>query len=481
MLFYLISILTFSILCRSDIEIKDAGIVPVSEDLTIGSKCDKDLEISVHMEECCEQSKENQNDCKMLLIGGHMGILYKKYTKNVTLIYPNLYLLYRQGTCTVAVKYRSEKYEKVLTKVIEFKTNATTEDRNICPTVDTDPLQECRPQDCVIKYSGERSYFNPSTKECECAPLCLNDLQMKVPDIAYSCTNNVCMNLNTSITKFDLEYLENNQIDAGDIDALGMINVVCHHGDLDSGGECQCQNDWKTTLDDDDIYEPSLMLYHMCNVETGGWNCVNRSKIKTTALIIAIFAVTIASKILILMCLLNWCYKQFKVPKEIKACIDGMDPSDKTLLVSENIDSVEKCICQEMKKNRFPTLLKETVNVSFYPCNPSIKSSDNNSVTSEKSKTKTLTPTTTSSMPISFESGTEDTTADSDESDEEDYEIEFSGGEEYYGEEFPKGKISAEQTDFTESVEEESKGRLNNSSGSKPSTGRSKVSNKTVG
>lgn len=47
--------------------------------------------------------------------------------------------------------------------------------RDICPTCDTDPADNCNQVDCVIKYFGERSYFNPTTKECENVPICLND------------------------------------------------------------------------------------------------------------------------------------------------------------------------------------------------------------------------------------------------------------------------------------------------------------------
>ncbi|KAG5899482.1 hypothetical protein JTB14_015193 [Gonioctena quinquepunctata] len=277
MFVYFTILLSLLSLCISEINIKDAGIGPIYEGdialifyLTVENASDKDLEISVYMKECCELSKDNQNDCRMFLIGGHMGMLYKRYTKNVTLIYPNLYLFHRQGSCTIAIKYKNDKFEKVMTKLVEFKTNITMEDRNPCPTLDTDPTQDCKPQDCVIKYSGEKSFFNPSTKECEDVPLCLNNLQKSTPETAYSWTNNVCMNLNDSVTNTDLEKLENNQIDTtSDSDGVAMPYIDCHRGDIDSNGDCICQSDWKTNLDDDDddVYEPSLLRYHMCNVE----------------------------------------------------------------------------------------------------------------------------------------------------------------------------------------------------------------------
>lgn len=58
--------------------------------VTLENVCDRDLEISVNMVQCCEVLNANENDCGyMYLIGGHMGILFSKTTKNVTLIYPN--------------------------------------------------------------------------------------------------------------------------------------------------------------------------------------------------------------------------------------------------------------------------------------------------------------------------------------------------------------------------------------------------------
>ncbi|CAH1112634.1 unnamed protein product [Psylliodes chrysocephalus] len=361
---------------KCDLEIIDAGILPIQEDdmaiifyLTLKNQCDKNLEISVTMNECCDQSKLDENNCNMYLIGGYMGILKMMETRNVTLINPNLYTFFRKGTCSISVLYRSSKFERVLTKIIDFQTNSSEEGRDICPTCDTDPADNCNQVDCVIKYFGERSYFNPTTKECENVPICLNDPTRDPNElIGYSWLTNNCLNLNNSVTKYDLEYLENNLADSSENDMILMNNVICHHGELGTDGDCLCAGTWRTSLFEDDVYEPSLFLYHMCNIEPGGWNCVNRNRIEATALIIAILSFTVATKVLILMCILNWCYKHFKKSKKSVICTENPDDFDKSLIMSDySKDSSSRCICSDLKKTRFSTMSKENVDISYYP------------------------------------------------------------------------------------------------------------------
>lgn len=66
-------------------------IFPISV-ITLENTCDKDVEITVNMVHCCEEtSKTQEKDCKSIyLLGGDMGILADKLVRNITLIYPNL-------------------------------------------------------------------------------------------------------------------------------------------------------------------------------------------------------------------------------------------------------------------------------------------------------------------------------------------------------------------------------------------------------
>ncbi|CAH1955950.1 unnamed protein product [Acanthoscelides obtectus] len=262
--------------------------------ITIENVCDSSLEINVKMVQCCDTSRsERRNECNLMyLIGGAMGILYAKDTKNVTLIYPNLYLQNRKGMCSIEIQYQDENTKKSILKQIEFNTSEGGDDedndRPACPTVDTDPTSNCNPVDCVIKYSGEQNFFNPASNECEEVPDCCYDPQNPLPDNGYSVSNNSCIDLNCSITTHDLHLLENNQALLPDAVNVLPSNMICHHGDVTEEGTCQCWLGWETSINENEIYEPTLLQYHMCNIGRGSWNSVNRGKIKATGFIITV-------------------------------------------------------------------------------------------------------------------------------------------------------------------------------------------------
>ncbi|XP_072380979.1 uncharacterized protein [Diabrotica undecimpunctata] len=363
-----------------EIEIIDAGIFDITDGdiaiifyLTLRNLGEKNADVSVSMNKCCDQtnSLDDEECVQMYLMGGHMGILKKKQIRNVTLIHPTMYPYFRKGICSITVQYRTEKYDKTIVKVINFRTNGSDEDiaQTQCPSVDTDPRDNCNQVDCVMKYFGEKSYFNPTSKECERVPICLSE-SPNSPDIAYNYISNQCINLNNSVTPSDLEVLENNQAEVPDDSSVNQNNKICHHGEfntVNSNGECTCIGNWKTNLDNDETYEPSLMLYHMCNIEVGTWNCVNRTKIKTTVFIVAVLVITIASKIVLLMCILSWCYKHFKKNKPVVICTQENSDDLKKLLIPEPI-KYNECVCSKLKLHeQNQRLHQETVDISYYP------------------------------------------------------------------------------------------------------------------
>ncbi|KAJ8957487.1 hypothetical protein NQ318_020513 [Aromia moschata] len=425
--------------------VKDAGVGSICEDdiamifckcntflrnVTLFNNCDREYEVSVSMIQCCENSKPNENFCGyMYLMGGYMGVLKSKTCTNVTLIHPNKFLFNRQGVCTVAITYQNENAPQKITTEIEFKTS-NCEDMGQCPTPDLDPVDNCDPVDCVAKYSGGKNYYNPKCKECEAVPICTSGSDTSDTKIAYSVALNSCENIQSAINMTDLELLENNQAELIECEQSISNTIICHQGFMDTTGNCVCHRGWVTNIEDE-IYDPSLLLYHMCNIETGAWSCINKGRIRTTALLIALFALTIASKILIVMCILNWFYRRMR--RKSKPCASKFDPEDDTYILCENISSADLCLCDEPpeKKKKLKT---ETVNVSFYPCNASAYSSRRPSTASGSSKRPprsdsiVMSNTTSSSIPVSFESESDATTECS--CDEEDYEIEFSLEEE---------------------------------------------------
>ncbi|KAJ8931238.1 hypothetical protein NQ314_015882 [Rhamnusium bicolor] len=203
------------------------------------------------------------------------------------------------------------------------------------------------------------------------------------------------------------------------------------------------------------------------------------------------------------MCILNWCYKHFRSQK--KTCAHELDPYDETIIMCENLESYEQCLCDIPPENRKAHALKsETVNVSYYPCAPSGFSSIRASTESEKGKFSLkseqsilLSNTTSSSIPVSFESET-DAMSDSEEDDDGNYDIEFEGEEEEEDDEdcicdeeesvVEEGKSTGEpsdgeqgeeQSEYSVSVPEVSR-RASSSSKSKSMSAKTKSSKKSA-
>ncbi|XP_018569480.1 uncharacterized protein LOC108909581 [Anoplophora glabripennis] len=388
MFIYLLYTLLYVTLSKSEeLLIKDSGVGFIDEDdiamifyVTLENRSVKDFEVSVCMGQCCDTTNPNVIDCNStFLIGGDMGILNSKRTKNVTLIYPNLYLTDRQGQCIVNIRYRNDVLMRQKMTRINFNTNVPNEEGCECQSVDMDPTKNCRPVDCVIKYLGMRNYFDFKRMECTSVTKCISPPEQCVPEIGYSIALNSCTDLNTTIGKDDLHFLDSNKSELHQCTNCPPSNMICHHGSTDTNGQCECDTGWTTTTDEE-MYSPTLLLYHMCNVEVGAWNCVNKRKIKTTTILIAVFAITIASKILILMCILNWCYKRYRQKKE-QICSNKLDPDREEIILCEDMQELEECKCETSKQNSH-FLQTQTVNVSYYPCLPSVFSSFRGSIAS---------------------------------------------------------------------------------------------------
>ncbi|KAH1028761.1 hypothetical protein HUJ05_002091 [Dendroctonus ponderosae] len=170
------------------------------------------------------------------------------------------------------------------------------------------------------------------------------------------------------------------------------------------------------------MYEPGVAQHHLCNVQIGDWNCVNRSRIRITAILIAIFAVTVVSKVLLLMCVMTWCYKHFR--QSGKACVKDLNPESTSIVLCEELEAFEKCLCCETDENhenprKSKTLHSQTVNVSYFPCSPSVFSSMRTSTDSTKYSIKSGPSrdlsNTSSSAVISFPDGQSSQDSDSNE------------------------------------------------------------------
>lgn len=52
-----------------------------------------------------------------------------------------------------------------------------------CQTIDMDPLDNCQPVNCPMKYLGFRNYFNHKWKRCQKVPICVSDPEKDLPDV----------------------------------------------------------------------------------------------------------------------------------------------------------------------------------------------------------------------------------------------------------------------------------------------------------
>lgn len=163
------------------------------------------------------------------------------------------------------------------------------------------------------------------------------------------------------------------------------------------------------------MYEPGVAQHHLCNIQVGDWNCINKSRIRLTAILIVIFAITVISKLIILMCVMTWCYRQLRKPE--KTCTRKLDSDAQSLLLCDNLNSFDKCLCCEIeeatnpkeREKRLHSLHSQTVNINYYPSSPSafssIKTSSRSSKLSVTSECSTARNNTSTSAAISFSEG----------------------------------------------------------------------------
>ncbi|RZF32414.1 hypothetical protein LSTR_LSTR001878 [Laodelphax striatellus] len=274
------------------IEVKGAGIYTMKRNdigmvfyVTVYNRGTEIVSLVTNMVECCEAITDDDTDCEfMKLMGGHMGTLAPGKSRNVTLIFPNLYLHNRRGECLVQVWYRTPKNESFdIRHRIPFDTSlyrdravpsmrnyySLNEVRN-CQSPDQDPLDNCEPVSCHLKYAGSRSYFNPINQRCQAIPICMSDPEKELPDIAYVPLSNTCRDLEQAITEDDVKFLTRNEVGTKwkSNPPPRISNLRCHHGHINNQtGLCVCDAGWTSAAIDGDQFNPSTMLYHMCTIQ----------------------------------------------------------------------------------------------------------------------------------------------------------------------------------------------------------------------
>ncbi|KAJ3635061.1 hypothetical protein MTP99_007996 [Tenebrio molitor] len=307
-LFYLLLNMKLSF---STIIVQNAGLYEIKSDdiamifyLTVENTFDFEIHVAVNNIECIEGDPYAEGADHMYLVGGDMGFVNRKCMKNLTLIYPNLYLRNRVGKCLVSVHFQTDQSTQEIRKEIYFESNkvfiAEDESSVRCSSCDQDVAEDCAPVDCVVKYSSKRSYFNRERKICQMVPEC-------PPNTVYIPKSNICRKIHEPVCKSDLEMIEDGYIEKCHA-VSNLVNYQCHHGTLSNRtGECFCDEGWTSSTCSEGVYHPTLNLYHMCNVELNTWERANREKLIMTILVLVILAIAVAAKMLLAVCLLNWC------------------------------------------------------------------------------------------------------------------------------------------------------------------------------
>ncbi|KAF2900974.1 hypothetical protein ILUMI_05220 [Ignelater luminosus] len=365
-LFYFLACIYVS-LCK--ITIKDAGVATLSRGdvgmifyITLQNIANFKYYINVRMIKCCETFGDSDMDCQLMhLMGGDMGLLYPNITKNISLLYPNMYLHNRKGQCLISVKYASDRNaSSALQQQIAFNTFICETRVNPvlrgyynkyeytrCKSVDEDPLDKCEPINCHMKYLGSRNYFNRKWRRCQKVPICIADPDKDLPDVSYLPISNMCRDLEDLISVQDLKHLdkgiEQKYWESHQTPELSA-NLRCHHGQLSNEtGFCVCDEGWMSAPLDKDQYEPSLSIYHMCNIEIGTWNGVNSTKVKMTALVIAIFGALFATSTIMASFICHLLYKFVKA----KAASSGPSDSESQTPVLTDIEYPDYSIKSE--------------------------------------------------------------------------------------------------------------------------------------
>ncbi|GBM18698.1 hypothetical protein AVEN_8996-1 [Araneus ventricosus] len=247
------------------------------------------LHLLVSSKRCCRKVASDDEDCdSMKLRGGDMGKLFPTDIRNLTLIYSNLYLQDREGTCDIEIK---TEQGAVQDHQIKFDTNLIRdgktriprlmenyyklEEVTSCTNVDQNPLNNCQPYECEIRYDGTRNYFDPEDKKCKILPKCLDQnagTKEETSGLAYILETNTCTKLVDTMGEQDFQTFNEGKPSVRGLTHVHSypINVQCHSGHRDPKGRwCLCNPGWESAPFNHRTFNPDVQMYHMCSVWTG--------------------------------------------------------------------------------------------------------------------------------------------------------------------------------------------------------------------
>ncbi|XP_020710956.2 uncharacterized protein LOC105691068 isoform X3 [Athalia rosae] len=311
--------------------------------------------INVRMIKCCETICPNDVECEhMQLIGGDMGEIAPTISRNVTLVWPTLYLHDRVGECVIAIGYNTKNNQTgEIHRRIKFDSSVSSSANSFirggyygtanprkCSTVDLDTLDDCRPVNCHVKYNGKRNFFNRRQQRCQPVPICIADATKDLPDVAYVPASNTCRDLENAVDEEEVRTLSQGVAEAAwRSEPLPYLsNVYCHHGSKDNAtGFCVCHEGW--TSQPVDNLEPSTERIHLCNVQMLPWPRLRHNRLKT---ILTIIAGLLGVLVVLVCCGIVYVIRGGRVPSS--ACSpDSANCTGRRDREGEIVDEINSC------------------------------------------------------------------------------------------------------------------------------------------
>lgn len=203
----------------------DKGLMPLVKN-SVGMQFYVDLENND--EECkllskfgtCLVDENNRKDCNVFDINKSSSFIMRAHSrKTITYVVPSLYQHDLVGYSDVTLDYSCNNIRNRTEFRIPFNTQASSTETTSkyllrdyiagvnarkCSFIDQDPLKECIPVDCDIKYLGKRFFYDTHEQKCLPETVCIGDPDKELPEVALLTASNTCRNLDQPLTSQDL-------------------------------------------------------------------------------------------------------------------------------------------------------------------------------------------------------------------------------------------------------------------------------------
>ncbi|CAH2106823.1 unnamed protein product [Euphydryas editha] len=176
----------------------------------------EDCKIYSTVEKCCLTDSEEE-DCDTIdIYSDKFDTIKPKDRKTFIHVLPTPYQHDLIGYCEIILIIHCPMTQEKLKIQIPFDTKIRKESLPlfkdyvgnnkpiVCDTLDQNPLDECSPTNCDIKYFDRRPFYDLNVKRCIKAPICVGDIDTELPDIVYDPKVNICKDLSSPLSFRDI-------------------------------------------------------------------------------------------------------------------------------------------------------------------------------------------------------------------------------------------------------------------------------------